>query len=286
MKILKKVFLGLILTLFILIAVSLVLIRPDSIMTFNETDPNLFIIDLINNSKINIFGENEILLQEYELNSVLVPQITKQINTQELPSFVEFNGFFFDLKPDSIMLKSSLKINFLPIGVNANISPIINDDEIGAKINGLYLGKLPIPLSLIEKISNSEIQDVYYIDNNKEFLNYIKIKELSINENKISINFVTNNNSIIDNFVDSKYKETIKDILSILGNTKEGKKLANDIVRALLIKNFQGEFPQDMKNKIAEDFKSIDKATKSKLIYIFLKNNVNNDFNFLFDRKN
>ncbi|WP_427338444.1 hypothetical protein [Caloranaerobacter sp. DY30410] len=60
------------------------------------------------------------------------------------------------------MLKSSLKIGFLPIGVNVNISPIINDDVIGAKLNGLYLGKLPLPLSLIEKIFNSEIQ-IYYI---------------------------------------------------------------------------------------------------------------------------
>lgn len=286
MKIFKKVFLGLILTLFILIAISLVLIRPDSIKTFNETDPNLFIIDLINNSKINIFGENKILLEEVELNSFLIPQITKQINTQELPSFVEFNGFYFDLQPNSIMLKSSFKIGFLPIGVNVNVSPIINDNAIGAKLNGLYLGKLPLPLSLIEKISNSEIQDVYYIDNSKKFLNYVKVKKLSIDENKIIIDFVTNNNSIIDKFIDSEHKETFKNILSLLGETKEGKKFANDIVRALFIKNFQGEFPQEMKNIIAEDFKSIDKATKSKLIYILLKNNLDNNFNFLFDRMN
>ncbi|KPU26631.1 hypothetical protein TR13x_09055 [Caloranaerobacter sp. TR13] len=286
MKIFKKVFLGIVLTLFILIAVSLVLVRPDSIKTFNETDPNLFITNLINNSRINIFGENEILIEETDLNSVLVPQITKQINIQELPSFVEFNGFFFDVQPNSIMLKSSLKIGFLPIGVNANVSPIINDDTIGVKLNGIYLGKLPLPLSLIEKISNSEIEDVYYIDNSKEFLNYIKIKELLINENKIFIDFVTNNNAIIDKFIDNEHKETFKNILSLLGKTKEGKKFANDIVKALLIKNFEGEFPQEMKNVIAEDFKSIDKATKSKLIYILLKNNFDNNFNFLFDRKN
>lgn len=268
MKIISKG-LVLLLILALLFSTVLVLISPSKISSFNIENGIFSLEEKILESDLDIYGVSTLSISEEELNHYLVPIITESVNEAALPSFINLKGIYFDLKDSLINVKSSIGIYFLSLGINLDISPIFDDNSVGIKLEQISLGKIPLPLSIVEFIGIELNNNIYYLENLK-LSDSIKINNIIISEDKTDIKFTTNNKALIDRYISKNNKE-IQTIIDELSKTKVSKRFANNIIKALIIYENEKEIPRNLITQLRNDFGALDTGTKLKLAYILSK---------------
>ncbi|MBS4534313.1 hypothetical protein GOQ29_01630 [Clostridium sp. D2Q-14] len=261
----------------VIIITSILLFSNDEINTAKKLDKDYLIDKLILQSELDIYSESNIELTEEEFNGLVIPKLMNKLNSKDIFFNMKFENLYLYLNQDNIKLKGKLKN--IPSTITMDITTIIKEDKIYFDLNNVKIGKLPIPKLILNPLGLSKSEKNLYIDNSN--FNEIDIVDININDNNLKIIYKINNDKAIEKYIDTDQKEFINDIVILLEDTEESRSLANNIIKAILLTNYNREIPIELINTLKNDFTTLDNKTKTDLIFTIIKYNVEYILNIL-----
>ncbi|MBS4537271.1 hypothetical protein GOQ27_02295 [Clostridium sp. D2Q-11] len=268
MKILK---LSLLLILIVIIVMGILLFTSNKVDSTDKLDKEFLVDKLVLQSQLDIYSENSIKFSEKEVNGLISPRLKTRLNSRNDSSSTKFEEIYLNLNKDYIYVQADL--DNLPFVLNMKIDTTLKEDKISFTSQELRIGKLPIPQFLLDRFGLNNINDSLYIDTSE--FNEITITNIELYENNLEIDYKTNNDQIVEKYIQKDQQKFIKTILTKLEKSEESRSLANNIVKAVLLTSADREISQGLIDNLKEDFINLDSQTKTELVFTMIKYNIN-----------
>lgn len=261
----------------VIIVISVLLFSNNEINSAEKLDKDYLMDKVIFQSKLDIYSENTIELTEKEFNGLVTSRLKERLNSEDISSRLHFEKLYLNLNKDYIYMEGNLKS--LPTVITMDINTLLEEDKINFDIDNFSIGKLPVPKQIIKPLRLSKLEEYLYIDTS--YFDEIDITNIDLNDNSIKINYKTNNDKIIERYIDRDQEEFVRSIVTLLANTEESRSLANNIVKAVLLTSSEKELPEKLLSNLKNNFINLDNKTKTNLIFTVIKHNVGYMLNIL-----
>lgn len=273
MKIMKMI---LLILLIIIVIFAILLFTSSNVASTDKLDKDFLVEKIVFQSDLDIYSENSIKFSEEEVNGLISPRLKDRLNSSK-DSSLKFDKLYLDLKQNSIKVKGDFKN--LPFVINMELETKLEKEKIIFISKKFKIGNLHLPQFLLNKLGLSNIDDSLYIDT-VDF-DEITITDIEIYDKNIKIDYKTNNEKIIETYINDNQQEFIKIIVNLLEKNRESRSLANSIVKSILLTSSDKDIPKTLVEDLKKDFINLDNKTKTELIFTMIKYNIDYILNII-----